>query len=106
MFWLKVGHEFYNLDCIVKIDYYFEGEGSTPVVNIYSNLSVKPLQLNGEQAALFLYNISHMEGCWAFKYPDEDVSRINKILKKEPVIDTSEEVESKEESYSFKEKSL
>ncbi len=101
---VKAGRGFYNLDCITKIDYTFEGDESRLIVHIYSDLSDKPLQLNGEQAALFLDNISHLEGCWAFSYPDEDVMKTKTILKKESSMGVKEEIDSTEEPYSPEEK--
>ena len=79
MYWLKVGREFYNLDCVTKIDYSIE---DSLIVNIYTDLSEKPYRLEGVQAALFLNTISHTEGCWAFQYPDDDVMKIQAVLDK------------------------
>jgi hypothetical protein len=85
MHWLKAGREFYNLECVTKIDYSFDDMGSRLVVRVYSDLASKPLQLEGEQAALFLDSISHLEGCWAFAYSEEDKTKIQMILEKRPL---------------------
>jgi hypothetical protein len=80
MYWLKVEREFYNLHRIAKIDYAME-DGKL-LVNIYSDLHSKPLQLREEEAALFLDTIGRADGCWAFSYPDHVSKLISEYLKK------------------------
>ncbi len=84
MFWLKAGHDFYNLDRISKIDYSFNDDGAELIVNIYSDVAGKPLCLKDRRAAQFLDNISRMEGCWAFGYSDDETKKIDTLLGNNP----------------------
>ena len=80
MYWLRVGREFYNLHRIAKIDYVVE-DGRL-LVNVYTDLHGKPLQLREEEAALFMDTIGRADGCWAFRYPDDVSKLIRECLKK------------------------